>query len=179
MIVGAVAPPQPALRPPPFLQGRRGYPSRAHQRDAEEAGMEPIPETVQAADELDPVLDADRLLRDLQDKAAEGREIVPDCLGLSLAVNEHEVTFTLMASSLDIAVLDAVQYLAGGPCLDAARSDEVLEFREQEILDEESWRLFAGATAATAVVSTLTLPILDGDRVVGTVNLYGGSANAF
>jgi GAF domain-containing protein len=88
------------------------------------------------------------------------------------------LTFTLVATSGDIALLDAIQYAAGGPCVEGAHSDEVMEF-EANVLDEERWRLFAEATAARAVRSTLTLPVLSNEQVVATVNLYAASARAF
>ncbi len=141
--------------------------------------MEPIPETHEAIEQLERMNEASTLLRDLQEQTREVRDIVPDCLGLSLASIEHDVTFTLVASSDDVAVLDAIQYLAGGPCVAAAKADRVLEFDREGMLDEGAWHLFASATAAYGVASTLTLPIIVDGRVTGTVNLYGGSRRAF
>jgi GAF domain-containing protein len=142
--------------------------------------VEPIPETAEALAEL-----AATSQSDLREQLAYGaslvRRFVPDCVGISLASVEHGVTFTLVATSEDIAVLDAVQYMHGGPCVDAAHTDETLEFNsdEQGVLDEYGWHQFARATAAKTIASTLSLPILDDGRVVGTVNLYAASAKAF
>ena len=120
------------------------------------------------------------LLAELQQRALLVRRLVPDCVGLSLASVEHGVTFTLVATSDDIAVLDAIQYLYGGPCVDAAHTDEALEFvRGDAVVDEYNWQRFARATSATGFSSTLSLPILDNERIVGTVNLYAASAQAF
>jgi GAF domain-containing protein len=140
--------------------------------------MEPIPETAEAVDDLDPSADEGSLLADLTQLANRAREIVPDLIGVSIAPLEHGLTFTLVATAEDVAVLDAVQYLAGGPCVEAALTDHVVEFQPNP-LDEDRWRLFAEATAARAVRSTLTLPMLSGERVSGTVNLYAASARAF
>ena len=48
-----------------------------------------------------------------------------------------------------------------------------------DLLDEGRWQLFAQASAATGVRSSLSLPIRQGDRVVGSVNFYGTTADAF
>jgi GAF domain-containing protein len=141
--------------------------------------MEPIPETVEAVDELDPSAHAPDLLASLTRLASRAREIVPDLVGVSTAVLEEGITFTLVATTHEIAVLDAIQYAAGGPCVDGAHTDEVLEFDAEDTLDEEQWRLFAEATAAHNVRSTLTLPLVRDGRVEGTVNLYAASRRAF
>ncbi|HEX5917044.1 MAG TPA: GAF domain-containing protein [Nocardioides sp.] len=139
----------------------------------------PIPETVEAVNNLDASVDEGDLLGDLARLADLGRDVVPDLVGVSIARLDHGLTFTLVASSEEIAVLDAVQYVAGGPCVDGAHLVEVLQFDNSNVLDEERWRLFAEATAARAVRSTLTLPVVGDNRVVGTVNLYAASRHAF
>jgi GAF domain-containing protein len=140
--------------------------------------FEPIPETAEALNNLDPSVDDGTLLSELIRLANRGQAIVPDLLGVSIARFDHGLTFTLLATARELAVLDAVQYATGGPCVEAARDDEVLEYAP-DALDEERWRLFAQVTAARAVRSTLTLPVLSDARVVGTVNLYAGSQRAF
>jgi len=129
--------------------------------------------------ERDPVLGDDELLDRLSTIGEEVRALVPDCIGLSLSMLADDLVVTLVATDADIAVLDAMQYLSDGPCLEGMRTGEVLELDEEELLDEEDWRLFALASSSSAVRSTLTLPIMDGDRVTGSVNLYGGSGHAF
>lgn len=142
--------------------------------------MEPIPETAEVLAELAASGEAG-LRRELELRARLVRTFVPDCVGMSLASKHHGVTFTLVATSDEIAVLDAVQYLHGGPCVDAAHTDEVLQVDtdDEAVLDEAGWHQFARATAAHAVASTLSLPVLDNGEVVGTINLYAASARAF
>ena len=142
------------------------------------SSMEPIPETVEAVNDLDPARGGDILLSDLVGLANQAQRLVPDLVGVSIAPLENGLTFTLVATSAGVAVLDAIQYAAGGPCVDAARLERVMGF-EHDVLDEERWRLFAEATAARAVRSTLTLPVVSRGRVVATVNLYAASAQAF
>src|SRR3954463_6132926 len=108
--------------------------------------MEPIPETVEAIDDLDPsIVDLD-LLEHLTELASRAQQIVPDLLGVSIGRVEQGLTFTLVATTAEIAVLDAVQYIAGGPCVEGAHSAEPREFNQDDVLDEETWRLFAEAT---------------------------------
>jgi GAF domain-containing protein len=141
--------------------------------------LEPTPETVEAVNELDPSADDGALLARLRGLANQAQDIVPDLVGVSIARLDEDVTFTLVATSKEIAVLDAIQYAADGPCVDGALNTQVREFRDDDILSEERWQLFAQATAAHTVRSTLTLPIITASRAVGTVNLYAASRRAF
>src|SRR5215213_9073900 len=78
------------------------------------------------------------------------QRIVPECVGLSLALFEDGLTFTLAASDEEIAALDAVQYLDGGPCVVAAHDSETIEADPGDLVDEERWRMYAAATDAFA-----------------------------
>jgi GAF domain-containing protein len=140
--------------------------------------VEPIPETSEAVSEFGPFDEVD-LIQHLKDMAAQVREIIPDCVGVSLASREHGVSFTLVATDEEIAALDGVQYLDGGPCVEAVKAEQVLEYTDEELLGEAGWQLFAQSTAAAAVASTLTLPILNEAQIVGSVNLYAATPDAF
>jgi GAF domain-containing protein len=141
--------------------------------------MEPIRETVEAVHALDPSVDDFDILEHVTELANRAQQIVPDLVGVSIGRIAEGLTFTLVATASEIAVLDGIQYIAGGPCVEGAHSKEVHEFNRDDVLDEEGWRLFAEATAARAVHSTLTLPVVTDDRLVGTVNLYAASERAF
>ena len=141
--------------------------------------MEPIPQTLEAIDELDPALDDGTLLHQLTRTADRARSVVPDLVGVSISSHEHGVTFTLVATDEEVATLDAVQYLNTGPCVEAFDAGTGLATGADDLLDEGEWRAFALATAAAGVRSTLTYPILRSGRAVGTVNLYGASDTTF
>ena len=80
--------------------------------------MEPIPETVEAIEKYGPFGAGDvDLLSHLREAGAQVREIVPDCVGFSLASGDHGHTFTLVVDAIDMAVLDAVQHVSAGPCV--------------------------------------------------------------
>src|SRR3954453_6300390 len=85
--------------------------------------LEPIPETVEAVANLDPAADDGSLLADLIRLSRRGEEIVPDLVGVSLARLDQDLTFTLVATAEEIAVLDAIQYAAGGPCVESAHTN--------------------------------------------------------
>lgn len=141
--------------------------------------MEPIPETAELLGELSEIYGAD-LLEGLRTKAEAVRKLVPELVGLSLAALSDDVAFTLVATDDEVAVLDALQYLAGGPCVDAPPAERVVLYDSDEPDDEGHWEAFARATAARAVATTLTLPVLDGAKaVVGSVNLYAAASGAF
>jgi transcriptional regulator with GAF, ATPase, and Fis domain len=144
------------------------------------SSVEPIPETSEAIEEFGPFATEVGLLEHLRQMGDLVTEIVPDCVGLSLAYREHGVTFTLVASDGAIAALDGLQYLDDGPCVTAVREQTgVLEFSRDDPLAEEAWQLFSRATAARGIASTLTLPIMAGGTAVGSVNLYAATPSAF
>jgi GAF domain-containing protein len=140
--------------------------------------VEPTPETVEAFDKL-----ARRGSTDLVElvltMGRRARRIVPECVGLSLALFEDGLSFTLAASSEDIAALDAVQYVDGGPCVKGALDNEVIDAHPGDLVDEDRWQLYARTSAAVGVASSLTLPVLRDGQVIGSVNLYAATADAF
>jgi GAF domain-containing protein len=140
--------------------------------------MEPIPETVKAIEELGPFTNETDLLDDLKRMGGQVTELVPDCVGMSLASAQHGVTFTLIASDRQLAFLDAIQHLCGSMEMASPPESQPVDL-DENLLDEETWHLLAMATAARGVVSTLTLPILRDDCIAGAVNLYGASRQAF
>ncbi|MFL6055886.1 MAG: hypothetical protein ACJ72W_23730 [Actinoallomurus sp.] len=141
--------------------------------------MEPLPETRQALAEVRVDQDQAKLLASLVDLGNTARSIVPDCVGLSLSLVQDRLTFTLVASSVDMARLDAAQYLDGGPCVRDDGEDETIITHMDDPLDEERWTLFARSGAATGVASSLSLPVRRGDSVVGGINIYASSPDAF
>jgi len=142
--------------------------------------VEPIPETSEAIDEFGPFTTGSDLLERLREMSDLVTEIVPECVGLSIAYREHGVTFTLVASDETIAALDGFQYVDDGPCVAAVREDRgPVEFSAEDPLAEERWHLFSRACAAAGIASTLTLPIMADHTAVGSVNLYAAAPHAF
>jgi len=142
--------------------------------------LEPVSETGRALAGLADL--GDRSLgAELVRRAEQVEDVVPNLVGLSVASVREGLTFTLAATQEHIALLDAVQYLFGGPCVDAALEGSVLHGGDTDegLLNEQRWAEFARASAARGVMSTLSLPVHDEGRVVGSVNLYASTPNAF
>jgi len=141
--------------------------------------VEPIPETRETLEQL--VVQGDTMLSTtLLRMGRRATGIVPECVGLSLALLDHELTFTLAATSEVAAGLDAVQYVDGGPCVLGAHEDSTINVTPDQLLGEDRWLMYAQASAAAGVRSSLTLPILASDgAVIGTVNLYAATPDAF
>src|SRR5437764_9254489 len=89
--------------------------------------LEPVPETRETIEELAKYGDTEAATALLQ-MSRRVMQIVPEIVGLSLAVLDENLTFTLVASDTNIASLDAVQYLDGGPCIDAPHERETTQF---------------------------------------------------
>ena len=141
--------------------------------------MEPIPETLDAIVELDAYLGDGSLLEELRRRTALAQRIAPDLAGISVASLEHGITFTMVATDEEIAALDGVQYATSGPCVEVVHDGQGLVTTSDDLFNEPRWRALAQASAASGICSTLTFPIMDGDEVSGTVNLYGRSDHTF
>ncbi|HYH74141.1 MAG TPA: ANTAR domain-containing protein [Nocardioides sp.] len=141
--------------------------------------MEFIRETLEAFDELDPLLDDGSLFEQLSRTAADVKSIAPNLAGMSLASSTHGLTFTLVATDDEIAALDAVQYLDTGPCVEAFEHGQGVATTEGGLLDERRWHDLAVASAAAGVRSTLTFPVKERGDTVGSVNLYGRTEDTF
>jgi GAF domain-containing protein len=139
---------------------------------------EPVPETADALRELARLGEVS-LGVELHTMAQRVRAVVPELVGLSLSVVEDGVTLTLVSSTELLAGLDSVQYLDGGPCVRGVEEAETLDVNVADVLDEDRWRLYARASAAIGVASSLSIPLMEGDQAIGGVNLYASSREAF
>jgi hypothetical protein len=121
--------------------------------------LEPLPETEEALDEYLEEDDSD-LRTVLVELGRRAVELVPSCVGLSLGMVKDGLTFTLVATSEQVAAIDAAQYLDGGPCVEVATGSDVLDVDIPDLLDEGRWSAFAMTSAAHGVRTTLSLPIV-------------------
>ena len=139
--------------------------------------MEPLPEVRAEADRLAALTGVD-LMTGLAILSDAAEAIVPSIVGVSLTVVLDDEPFTVTATSGAVAALDASQYLAGGPCVDAtSHGGEVLV---DDVLDEQRWQLYAGAASASGVRASLSLPLGGaGGRTPGAINLYASEPHAF
>jgi len=144
--------------------------------------MQPLPETTVALTAL--ARGSGSRERELLERFTRATEetarIAPSCVGVTLTFVKEGVSFTWVASGVEAAGLDAVQYLEGGPCVDAVEEEEVVVDVDEGPLDERRWQRFAQASARAGVRSTLSIPFVgrSGD-VYGGVNLYGANPDTF
>lgn len=103
--------------------------------------------------------------------------VIPSCVGVSITMMGDSGPLTMTATLPELAVIDATQYLSGGPCMDCVEQGEALHV--PDVLDEKSWQEAAQVAAAHGVRSTLSMPLRDGDHVIGALNLYAGEPDSF
>lgn len=140
--------------------------------------MDPVPETAQVLDDMIMQGRPGLAIR-LYGMADRAREVSPECVGLSLTLLADDSTFTLVSSDDLVARLDALQYLDGGPCPTSVDTGETIETDVADLLDEGRWSLFARGSAVEGIASTLSLPLMRDGRMVGGVNFYGATVDAF
>lgn len=139
--------------------------------------LSPVPQTREAFDWLGSFGDRN-IEASLMRMSRRVREIAPECVALSLSMVDGDLTFTVQSDRPGAALLDAVQYLDGGPCIEAV-DERAVQHTADLPLDEGRWQMFARAEALIGISSTLSLPIMRDHRVVGGVNLYGATSDAF
>ena len=141
--------------------------------------MDVLPEVraaeVQLAALADETLD---LVERLEAVSALAEQLLPSCVGVSITVVVDGDPFTVTATSDDVKVLDASQYLDGGPCVDAAHAVDDVGWTD--VLDEQRWQVYAQAAAAAGVRSSLSIPLRRPDgETFGALNLYADEVDAF
>lgn len=140
--------------------------------------MQPLPEIRDALDRLTRLTGGDTDMRALLGSIVElAVAVVPTCTGVSITITADGGPFTITATTDDLGVVDAAQYLDGGPCVACAESGEDLYV--PDILDEKRWQLAGQVAAAKGVRSSLSLPLRDGVEVIGALNLYSSEADGF
>jgi len=136
-----------------------------------------------------PVPETAEVLRDMTENHQEGlalallgaarraEAIVPECVGMSVGLVPDGLTFTLVAEEPAASGPGAVQ--DPGPETAHGVEERAGDVAGADLFDEERWLLQAQAGAARGVASTLSLPILDDEEVVGSVSLYASTPGAF
>ena len=140
--------------------------------------MEPLPETLAAVQRLAEYGDTE-IATELFRIGREVEKVVPDVVGISLGLPADRLTFTLVASSDMVRDMDAVQYVDNGPCVEALHSGDTIETDVASLLDERRWLMFARASAAGGIESTLSMPVVRKGRVIACVNMYASTPDAF
>src|SRR3954469_22444440 len=107
-------------------------------------------------------------------------EVMPSAsvVGMTMLGSDEQPT-TAIYTDQDSPEIDEAQYREGrGPCLDAWRLNRVYRLGRVEDYAEE-FPAFATACLAHGVLSTLSLPMVNGDVAIGAMNLYARVADGF
>jgi serine phosphatase RsbU (regulator of sigma subunit) len=114
----------------------------------------------------------------LQDVARLASDGVPGCDEASVTLVHDGTLSTMSATRERVRRLDAAQYQRGhGPCVSAMRHQ--IEVQVEDYRIEERWPDVAGVALAAGLRSSLSLPLVQGHRTVGGLNLYGERPAAF
>ena len=141
--------------------------------------MQPLPEVRAAAEQLNALTEGLDLLQGLGVLSDVATALIPSVVGVSLTVVVDGDPFTVTSTSDDMRVLDAAQYLDGGPCVEASAPQSGV-VNVDDVLDEERWQLYRHAAGAHGVRASLSLPLGGaGGRTPGAINLYAADPGAF
>ncbi|HYP45001.1 MAG TPA: GAF and ANTAR domain-containing protein [Propionibacteriaceae bacterium] len=103
---------------------------------------------------------------------------VPGAEGAGLTLFEPDRPNILVATSPFVVPVDAAQYGIGqGPCIMAGREATVVLTRS--LGKDRRWPDFGQAVAQLGVQSSLSLPLITADGVIGTINIYAHRKRAF
>jgi len=132
-------------------------------------GLDEIHSLLLAEEDLDSAL---RVVAEVSVRAIAGC----DCAGITLVEND-EVQSTACTDEL-CAAIDRDQYVTGqGPCVDAIRRNAVMLLADAA--SDERWPAFGTLADRHGVKSVLGTPLEVEGRVLGALNLYGRSSQAF
>jgi GAF domain-containing protein len=135
--------------------------------------MERNPELDQALGDLGRALQSSGGLDDaLLEVAKVSARIVPGVDDASVTLWQADGPYTFASTSDAVTRIDRAQYeVMAGPCVDAARSGEVLVVEDTGA--ETRWEQFAAAARREGVLASLSLPLRVGTELIGSLNLYG------
>ena len=121
---------------------------------------------------------AESLTETLSRVASFAAAAIPGADGAGLTLLERHRPDTMVASEEFVRAVDAEQYGVGeGPCLLAVQSGATQ--RSGSLDNEPRWPQFGPRAGRLGVHSALSLPLILADRVVGALNVYGRSRDAF
>ncbi|HKG50795.1 MAG TPA: GAF domain-containing SpoIIE family protein phosphatase [Actinomycetales bacterium] len=118
------------------------------------------------------------LRRALEDAAHLAWHDVPGCDGVSVSLIHDGTPSTLSATQDRIRELDGAQYERGhGPCVSAMRDQEAVTVEDYSV--DGRWPDVAEDALAAGIHSSLSIPLVQGRRTIGGLNMYGAAVAAF
>lgn len=103
---------------------------------------------------------------------------VPGADGAGLTLIEHDRADTIVKTAPFVREVDDIQYgLGEGPCISAAATGHTM--RSGSIGGDHRWPRFGARVGRLGVHSVLSLPLRTANGVVGAMNIYAHTKNAF
>jgi len=103
---------------------------------------------------------------------------IPGANGVGLTLIEDGRADTIVATEPFVTEMDAVQYgLKQGPCISAVAGE--VPVISDSISSDSRWPQFGPQSAGFGIESSLSLPLITSDGVVGSLNVYAHEKKAF
>jgi GAF domain-containing protein len=103
---------------------------------------------------------------------------IPGANGVGLTLIEEGRADTIVATESFVAEMDAVQYgLRQGPCISAVADQRSIISGSLE--SDPRWPQFGPQSAGFGVQSSLSIPLITSDGVVGCMNVYAHEKDVF
>jgi len=103
---------------------------------------------------------------------------IPNAGGVGITLMERDRPDTIVSSAPFVRQVDDIQYgLGEGPCISAAVERRTV--RSGSLGGEKLWPRFGPRVGRLGVHSALSLPLLLPDVVVGAINVYAQTKDAF
>jgi GAF domain-containing protein len=138
-----------------------------------------LDEASAALEDLQEVLAGEQPIEEaLQVLVEAAVRVVADAGAVSITVVDGADASTVASTDDDVIRIDAEQYASGeGPCLEAARTITPIRVAVGEAL--QRWPVFAAEAAKAGVRAYLSAPLAVGENVLGSLNVYGYTDEAF
>ncbi|MGY1697799.1 GAF domain-containing protein [Geodermatophilus sp. SYSU D00814] len=105
-------------------------------------------------------------------------ETVPAAVGAGVTIVDPAGRRTAGATDPLVERADALQYeLDEGPCLAAAAGRALV--RADDLRADPRWQRWAAEAVDLGLLSTVSAPLLAGDRTLGALKVYGGAPGVF
>jgi GAF domain-containing protein len=149
------------------------------EREADPGILRRLDEATRALADLGFVLDREEDIgRALQRSVSQVARAVPGADMASVSVLRGDTAETVASTSERVWAIDADQYAAGdGPCLEAARSGQVVRVGLAEA--RERWPAFAASARTAGIRSYLSAPLMVDEKFAGSLNLYSEQPGGF
>jgi len=114
----------------------------------------------------------------LQDVVTVTKRRIPGANDVSITLLRNENASTVAATGSLAVKLDELQYEQGyGPCLDAGRLNENQHIKD--VSTEDRWSAYVSKARLDGLGSSLSLPLPVENYLVGALNIYSVTPNAF